>query len=190
MSHSTNLRTWQCTVDDCDYVVSTGPEHLSLDFINNAFATQEMYWAKPLSTDDMQQMLSNSLTLGLYVVAPRVPPASNASSPSSPRTPSPTLEDVNAQDLQQIGLARFITDNVTTAYLTDVFVAPDYRGKQLGKWLIACCREVIEGMPHLRRALLMASPGQGKLFYERELGMKDIEVERHHVVCMSWRKYA
>jgi GNAT superfamily N-acetyltransferase len=36
----------------------------------------------------------------------------------------------------QIGLARVVTDRATFAYLCDVYVLEDYRGRGLGKWLI------------------------------------------------------
>jgi GNAT superfamily N-acetyltransferase len=39
---------------------------------------------------------------------------------------------------RQIGFARVITDRATIAYLGDVFVVPDYRGKGLSKWLMEC----------------------------------------------------
>ena len=39
---------------------------------------------------------------------------------------------------QQIGFARVVTDFATFAYLCDVFVHEDYRGKALGKWMMEC----------------------------------------------------
>ena len=36
----------------------------------------------------------------------------------------------------QIGFARVITDHATFAYLADVFVLPEHRGKGLSKWLM------------------------------------------------------
>ena len=54
-------------------------------------------------------------------------------------------------------MARLVTDGVTTAYLTDVYVAAAWRGRGLGEWLVRCCRELIWAMPALRRAVLMAS---------------------------------
>ncbi len=36
---------------------------------------------------------------------------------------------------KQIGSARVITDRAVIAYLADVFVVPEYRGKGLGTWL-------------------------------------------------------
>ena len=39
---------------------------------------------------------------------------------------------------QQIGFARVVTDFATFAYLCDVFVHEDYRGKAIGKWIMEC----------------------------------------------------
>ena len=46
---------------------------------------------------------------------------------------------------RQIGFARVVTDRATFAYLCDVFVHEDYRGKALGKWMMEC----ILGHPEL-----------------------------------------
>jgi GNAT superfamily N-acetyltransferase len=39
---------------------------------------------------------------------------------------------------RQIGFARVITDSTTFAYLADVFVLPEYRGRRLATWMIEC----------------------------------------------------
>jgi GNAT superfamily N-acetyltransferase len=39
---------------------------------------------------------------------------------------------------RQVGFARVITDRATVAYLGDVFVLPEFRGKGLGTWLVEC----------------------------------------------------
>jgi GNAT superfamily N-acetyltransferase len=39
-------------------------------------------------------------------------------------------------DRAQVGFARVITDRATFAYLCDVYVLAEHRGKGLGKWLI------------------------------------------------------
>jgi GNAT superfamily N-acetyltransferase len=39
-------------------------------------------------------------------------------------------------DSRQIGFARVITDRATFAYLCDVYVLEEYRGRGLGTWLI------------------------------------------------------
>jgi len=37
---------------------------------------------------------------------------------------------------KQVGYARVITDTATFAYLADVFIDENYRGRGLGKWLV------------------------------------------------------
>ncbi|MBN1240468.1 MAG: GNAT family N-acetyltransferase [Gammaproteobacteria bacterium] len=39
---------------------------------------------------------------------------------------------------RQVGFARVISDYATIAYLADVFVLPEYRGRGLAKWLMEC----------------------------------------------------
>lgn len=146
-----------------------------------------MYWAKPLPADQLDLMLQHSLTLGMYVIKPSVPPAKSVDEPESPRTPSPTLGDpAEHEALEQIGMARMCTDYVTFAYLTDVYLLPEWRRDGLGKWLVACVKEVVDGIPELRRALLLTSTGVGQEFYKRELGWWDVVEEREKGLgCMT-----
>ena len=61
---------------------------------------------------------------------------------------------------RQIGLARVITDKATFAYLCDVYVLDEYRGRGLGKWLI----DVVTHDPALaglRRWLLATRDAHG-----------------------------
>jgi len=157
------------------YLISTSPTLLSPPSINAAFALPSLYWCKPLPLPTLSTLLSNSLCLGLYYQSPPHP---------SP-TPTTATEETPPE---QIGLARLITDHVTFAYLTDVYVLPAHQGKGLGKWLVGCVGEVLEGMKgELRRALLITSKGEGgEGFYEKELGMRRMEGEGGLVV-MSLR---
>jgi GNAT superfamily N-acetyltransferase len=174
------MREWQKEIG-CTYLVSTDPELLDHDFINASFAGPDMYWAKELPRDQLALMLQHSVTLGLYKHSPE---------PSFPRTPSPTLADSDSgghkeEDWQQIGLARFATDHVTFAFLTDVYINPDHRAGGLGSWLIECCREWMDDMPFLRRLMLMASEDFGKAYYAKAFGMEDVAGMGHGLVCMS-----
>lgn len=75
----------------------------------------------------------------------------------------------------QIGLARIITDESTFAYLTDVFIIPEYQGKGLGKWLMECINETLKSWPNLRSAMLYTGGHDGERamkFYEKMFGMK------------------
>jgi N-acetylglutamate synthase-like GNAT family acetyltransferase len=61
---------------------------------------------------------------------------------------------------KQIGFARMITDKATFAYLADVFIAEQYRGRGLSKWLM----EVIMSYPELqglRRMMLATRDAHG-----------------------------
>lgn len=49
-----------------------------------------------------------------------------------------------------IGAARLITDRVTFGYLTDVYVLEEHQQRGLGKFLMKCLNEVVEGWPELR----------------------------------------
>lgn len=39
---------------------------------------------------------------------------------------------------KQIGYARVVTDRAIFAYLCDVFIHEDYRGQDLGRWMMEC----------------------------------------------------
>lgn len=56
---------------------------------------------------------------------------------------------------RQVGFARAITDGATFAYLADVYVLEEHRGKGLGKWLV----ETILAHPSLQglRRILLAT---------------------------------
>jgi GNAT superfamily N-acetyltransferase len=69
---------------------------------------------------------------------------------------------------QQVGLARVITDEATFAYLCDVYVLPEHRGRGLGRWLM----EVVMAHPSLqglRRFTLVTRDAHGLY---KEFGFK------------------
>jgi GNAT superfamily N-acetyltransferase len=67
----------------------------------------ETYWAKGRSISNMQTCIDNSLNFGVY------------------------MGD------EQIGYARLVTDYIQFAYLMDVFIAQEHRGKGYSKILMA-----------------------------------------------------
>lgn len=94
------------------------------------FLSTGSYWAEGIPLETVEKALSNSLCFGLY------------------------------KNNKQIGFARLVTDKATFAYLADVFVLEEHRGKGLSKWLI----EVIQSHPELqglRRWMLMTRDAQG-----------------------------
>jgi GNAT superfamily N-acetyltransferase len=83
--------------------------------------------------------------------------------------PRPLLERAFANSLcfslledgrRQVGLARVITDSATFAYLCDVYVLAECRGRGLGRWLMEC----VMGHPalaELRRFSLVTRDAHG-----------------------------
>jgi GNAT superfamily N-acetyltransferase len=61
---------------------------------------------------------------------------------------------------RQVGFARVISDYATIAYLGDVFVLPEYRGRGLAKWLMECVAAHPE-LQGLRRWILATSDAHG-----------------------------
>ena len=154
---------WERAIGTKTYLISTDRSLLSHAFVQEAFATEAMFWAKPLSSIGLSTMLDNSLTLGLYHISDDI------------KTP--------------VGMARMITDYATLAYLTDVYIAPEHQGQGVGKWLIACCREICIKMPHLRFMVLLTGSEQAQALYRKELGMAKLDgVEVEGLTCMGARK--
>jgi hypothetical protein len=83
--------------------------------------------------------------------------------------------------MRQIGLARLITDQVTFAYLTDVYILEQYQEKGLGSFLIGCVNETLLSWPELRGTFLMTSRGD---FYAKRLEMKPFDGAKSGVQWM------
>lgn len=71
------------------------------------YLSNESYWAKNIPLETVQRSIENSLCFGIY------------------------------KDNRQIGFARWITDKATFAWLCDVYIEKDYRGKGLSKKLMS-----------------------------------------------------
>ena len=88
------------------------------------------YWAKGRTPEVIARYLQHSLAFGLYYGE------------------------------RQIGLARIISDYTTFAYLCDVIIHEEYRGRGLSKWLM----ETVHSHPDLqglRRWALITSDAHG-----------------------------
>jgi ribosomal protein S18 acetylase RimI-like enzyme len=81
---------------------------------------------------------------------------------------------------RQVGFARVISDRATIAYLGDVFVLPEYRGRGLAKWLMECVTRHPE-LQGLRRWILATSDAHGlyEQFGFKSLRRPDSFMERH-----------
>jgi GNAT superfamily N-acetyltransferase len=105
-----------------DYLVSTDPSLLDIDVIHN-YLSKVSYWAANIPIETVRTSVDNSLCFGLYCDGKQNLPAG-----------------------RQVGFARLVTDKATFAYLADVFIIDDFRGKGLSKWLM----ETIQSHPELQ----------------------------------------
>ncbi|KAI9830650.1 MAG: hypothetical protein M1819_005460 [Sarea resinae] len=137
-----------------EFFISTSQAFLQLDVINKAFGSEFMYWTKAMPKDALKHMLSHSLCFGVYA------------------SPQSSSENAGRLSATQVGLARVITDESTFAYLTDVFILPEYQGHGLGKWMMECINETLDSWPDLRGAMLYTSGEHAQRFYRETLGMK------------------
>ncbi|KAI0437587.1 hypothetical protein F4803DRAFT_142542 [Xylaria telfairii] len=137
-----------------EFLVSTEHRLLQVEAIRSAMNPDVMWWAQAPPTDILRKALYNSFCLGLYEL------------------PQSTSQIAGQSDPKQIGLIRVITDDVTFAYLTDVYVLPEHQGKGLGRWMLACLDEVIQSWPHLRRLMFVTSPNSLAL-YKKTLGAEN-----------------
>lgn len=96
------------------------------------FLSQESYWALNIPLEIVERSIANSLCFGVY------------------------------QQTQQVGFARVITDQATFAYLSDVFILPEHRGKGLSKLLV----QTISDWPTLQglRRWLLATNDAHRLY--------------------------
>jgi GNAT superfamily N-acetyltransferase len=82
------------------------------------------------------------------------------------------------KDSKLVGFARVITDFTRFAWLSDVFVLPEYRGKGLSKWLM----EIITTDPELEGTSFHLATKDAHGLYEqfgfRELSSPESRLER------------
>jgi GNAT superfamily N-acetyltransferase len=101
-----------------------------LDVDAMARMLKRAYWASGRPRERTERAIRNSLVFGLY------------------------------DGEKQVGMARVVSDYAVFAYLCDVFILEEYRGKGLGKWLM----ETILSHPDLqglRRWVLATKDAHG-----------------------------
>lgn len=109
------------------------------------YLSEESYWSKNIPMNIVKASIDGSLCFAIY------------------------------QSNKQIGFARVITDNATFAYLADVFIDKDYRGKGLSKELMKFIME--SNFVKVIRSFLLATLDAHSLY--EQFGFKPLpEPER------------
>jgi GNAT superfamily N-acetyltransferase len=103
-------------VDEVRGGYSLSDDNCKLDIDRIYYFLSSAYWAKDRTRDVVEKSLHGSLNIGVY------------------------------KGGVQVAVARVITDRATFAYITDVFVDAEHRGKSIGKWMV----EAIVRHPELR----------------------------------------
>jgi GNAT superfamily N-acetyltransferase len=112
-----------------------------LDIQSIADMLSRSYWARGRTRAQLELALDRSLVFGLY------------------------------ENNRQIGLARVISDFSIFAYLCDVIVHEDYRGRGLGTWLV----QIVMAYPDLQglRRWILATRDTHELY--RKFGWNGLE---------------
>ena len=94
-----------------NFYVSTDKSKLDVDMIDQ-FLSGRSYWAKGRKRDTIVRSIGNSLCFGVYT-----------------------------HDHRQVGFARVLSDFAVFAWIMDVFILEDFRGRGLGKLLMGAIME-------------------------------------------------
>ena len=117
-----------------DYLVSTDRSRLDLAWVHDRLST-DTYWAKGRTRERVEIAVANSECYGVY-----------------------------HPDGHQVAFARVVTDKVTFAWLSDVYVDRSVRGTGVSKLLVGRIVADVESL-ELRRFLLATADAHG--LYER-----------------------
>ena len=112
-----------------DYTITTDRARIDVDVVH-AYLTRS-YWAENIPRETVARAIDGALNLGIYHHAP-------ADVAQPPFAESPRRPAVGSAADRQVGGARIIIDFATFAYIADVFVLEEHRGKALGIWLMDC----------------------------------------------------
>lgn len=99
-----------------DYSISTDNRKIEIQTIHD-FISNRSYWGKGRTIEAVENTIENSFCFGVY----------------------------DGRD-QLVGFARVVTDFTVFAYLMDVFILEEHRGRGLGKYLL----DYIFNHPELR----------------------------------------
>ncbi|HLX21076.1 MAG TPA: GNAT family N-acetyltransferase [Gaiellaceae bacterium] len=105
----------------------------------HAYLSEEAYWALGRPRSEVERLVREAQrVVGLY------------------------------KDRAQIGFCRATTDDMSFAYLADVYVLPEHRGRGLGVELV---REMVDNGPYASRAWLLHTRDMHRLYAKLGFGL-------------------
>jgi GNAT superfamily N-acetyltransferase len=116
-------------------------ERARLDLeVVHRYISEESYWGRGRAPEVVRRSIENSLPFGVY------------------------------RGAEQVGFARVVTDYATFAWLADVFILEEHRGRGLSKWLM----EVVLAHPDLQgfRRWVLATKDAHELY--RRFGFREL----------------
>lgn len=118
------------------FTLSIEKQYLDSNVIHQ-FLSEDSYWAKGISMEKVKKSIEkSSICFGMYEGNPA------------------------KGEAKQIGFVRAVTDFVRFAWIMDVFVLPDYRGKGLSKWMMETLTETSE-LKDVRKMMLCTNDAHG-----------------------------
>ena len=111
------------------------------------YLSKESYWAKNIPRDVLERSIENAICFGAY------------------------------EGGRQVGFARVVTDRAVFAYLGDVFVLPEHRGRGVSK-LIMDAIQTHPDLQKLRRWHLLTRDAHALY---RQYGFRDLENPARHM---------
>ena len=115
------------------YELDDDPARVDVDTVY-AFLAQQSYWARGRPRDVVEELIGTAArVVGVY------------------------------REGEQVGFARIVSDRHVVAYLADVYVLPEHRGKGLGVELV---REAVERSPFTPRRWFL-NTGDGHELYAK-----------------------
>jgi GNAT superfamily N-acetyltransferase len=114
------------------FSISTDKSKLQLERVHR-FLSQEAYWCLGIPLEVVRKAISTSLCFGVY-----------------------------AESGEQIGFARVVSDQATFAWICDVYIEKEYRGRGISTWLM----ETLMSHPELQglRRLCLATKDAHTLY--------------------------
>lgn len=122
------------------YELDDDPARVDVDAVHR-YLSEESYWAAGRSRETVERLVRTAArVVGLY------------------------------HGDEQVGFARAVSDGVSVAYLADVYVLPDHRGRGLGKQVV---RELVERGPYARVRWLLHTADAHGLYEQLGFGPPD-----------------